>query len=292
MHNSYHGSELHVINRTTMNISCALLRCQSNSCIAYILSKDDVRRMVMYTNTGTGTLQNTEDKRYKDTFLKFIRLPELVRDTYSRAAVYAERFNAISHYAGTVLSIFFSGWAFKAISLDFTYAKLISVIVYSFSMIALYTMSGTYHITNGRVKQIFRVLDHSTIFLLIAGCYTPFCAICLWEYPVGKWILAFEWSMAIAGIGLNLRNMSSRFVKVFSLTAYVVMGWMVVFAMRFLLLILPASCIIWLAAGGVCYTVGIIFYILGKKNFVMHCIWHVWVLVGSVLQFISIAMIL
>lgn len=246
----------------------------------------------MYTNTDTGTCDKRQEGFRPDTFLKFIRLPELVRDTYTKAAVYAERFNAISHYAGTVLSVFFSGWAFKAISLDFTFAKLFSVIVYSLSMIALYTMSGTYHITNGRIKQIFRVLDHSTIFLLIAGCYTPFCAICLWEYPVGKFILAFEWIMALIGIGLNLHNMSSRFVKVFSLISYVIMGWMVLLAVRLLLLILPGSCIIWLAAGGACYTIGIIFYILGKKNYVMHCIWHVWVLIGSVLQFVSIAMIL
>ena len=94
------------------------------------------------------------------------------------------------------------------------------------------------------------------------------------------------------GILLNLRDMSSRFVKIFSQISYVVMGWMVVFAMRLLLAILPLSCIVWLAVGGICYTVGIIFYALGKKNAVMHCIWHVWVLLGSIFQFISISMIL
>ncbi len=222
-----------------------------------------------------------------------MKLPDLVMDTYTKAMVYAERFNACSHFAGAGLSIFFSGWAFSAVSHDPTPAKLISVIVYSLSMIALYTMSGLYHVfPAGRLKQIFRVLDHSTIFLLIAGCYTPFCAICLWNYPIGKFILAFEWIVALIGIGLNLRNMSSPFVKVFSQVSYVIMGWMVVFAIRVLLLVLPLSCIIWLAAGGVCYTIGILFYALGKKNYVMHCIWHVWVLIGSILQFISIAMIL
>ncbi len=239
----------------------------------------------------------TSDKRQKhiqsDMALRFIKLPALVMDTYTKAALYAERFNAISHFAGTGISIFFSGWLFKAVSLDPTPAKIVSVIVYSLSLIALYTMSGIYHaLPAGRLKQLFRVLDHSTIFLLIAGCYTPFCAICLWNYPLGKFILAFEWIIALVGIGLNLRNMSSRFVKVFSQASYVIMGWMVVFAIRILMLTLPMSCIIWLAAGGVCYTVGILFYALGKKNFVMHCIWHVWVLLGSVLQFISVAMIL
>lgn len=241
--------------------------------------------------TGSGCF-GTEHVR-RDTFLKFIRLPELVARSCTRAAVCAERFNAISHFVGIGMSLFFSGWAFKAVTENFSAAKLVSVIVYSISMIVLYSMSGTYHcLASGRAKQIFRVLDHSTIFLLIAGCYTPFCAICLWDYPIGKFILAFEWGMAAIGIFLNLRDMSSRFVKVFSQISYLVMGWMVVFAIRLLLAMLPLSCIIWLAVGGVCYTIGIVFYLIGKKHCVMHCVWHVWVLLGSVFQFISLAMIL
>ncbi len=223
----------------------------------------------------------------------FIKLPQLARETYTKSIMYTERFNAYSHFAGIVLSVFFSGWCFKSMSISFTPAKLLSVIVYSVSMILLYTMSSIYHqLKAGRMKQLFRVLDHSTIFLLIAGCYTPFCAICLWDYPIGRIIMAIEWTAAAVGIVLNLRDMSSRFVKVFSQISYVVMGWMVVFAMRILLNILPLSCIIWLAIGGICYTIGIIFYALGKKNAVMHCIWHVFVLLGSIFQFISISMLL
>ncbi|MDO4960968.1 MAG: hemolysin III family protein [Eubacteriales bacterium] len=233
------------------------------------------------------------EKLKEDTMLHFIRLPELVRQQYSGAAVYAERFNAYSHFAGIVLSVFFSGWAFSRVFMAPTPAKIVSVTVYSISMILLYSMSGVYHILPaGRMKRFFRVLDHSTIFLLIAGCYTPFCAVCLWGYPIGKFILVFEWILAAVGIGLNLRDMNSRPVKIFSQICYVVMGWMVVFAMRLLIMSLPMAGIIWLAAGGICYTVGILFYALGKKNCVMHCIWHVWVLLGSVFQFISISMIL
>ncbi len=244
----------------------------------------------MYSNTQA---RNTADRLPEELVLKFIRLPELARETYTRSIMYTEKFNAYSHFAGIVLSVFFSGWAFKAVSISYTPAKLLSVIVYSISMILLYTMSSIYHeLRAGRMKQLFRVLDHSTIFLLIAGCYTPFCAICLWDYPIGRVIMAVEWAAAAVGIALNLRDMSSRFVKVFSQISYIVMGWMVVFAMRILLSILPLACIIWLAAGGICYTVGIIFYALGKKNAVMHCIWHVWVLLGSIFQFISISMLL
>ena len=228
-----------------------------------------------------------------DIMLKFIKLPELARQTYTRSIIYTERFNAYSHFAGIVLSVFFSGWIFRTVSLNPTPAKLVSAAVYSISMILLYTMSGIYHeLKAGRMKQLFRVLDHSTIFLLIAGCYTPFCAVCLWDYPIGRIILAVEWTAAVVGIILNLRDMSSRFVKIFSQVSYVVMGWMVLFAMRLLIAMLPLSCIVWLAAGGICYTVGIIFYALGKKNAVMHCVWHVFVLLGSIFQFISISMIL
>lgn len=243
----------------------------------------------MYAEINTNRHSDAAD----DIILKFIKLPELARQTYTKSIMYTEKFNAYSHFAGIVLSVFFSGWAFKAVADSYTTAKLVSVIVYSISMILLYTMSGVYHeLKAGRMKQLFRVLDHSTIFLLIAGCYTPFCAICLWDYSIGRIILAAEWTAAVIGILLNLRDMSSRFVKIFSQISYVVMGWMVVFAMRLMLAILPLSCIVWLAVGGICYTVGIIFYALGKKNAVMHCIWHVWVLLGSIFQFISISMIL
>lgn len=243
----------------------------------------------MYAEINTNRHSDAAD----DIILKFIKLPELARQTYTKSIMYTEKFNAYSHFAGIVLSVFFSGWAFKAVVDSYTPAKLVSVIVYSISMILLYTMSGVYHeLKAGRMKQLFRVLDHSTIFLLIAGCYTPFCAICLWDYSIGRIILAAEWTAAVIGILLNLRDMSSRFVKIFSQISYVVMGWMVVFAMRLMLAILPLSCIVWLAVGGICYTVGIIFYALGKKNAVMHCIWHVWVLLGSIFQFISISMIL
>lgn len=247
----------------------------------------------MNCGSGMGTDCFGTGRARRETFLRFIRLPELVTRSCTKAAIYAERFNAISHFVGIGLSMFFSGWAFKAVSMNFSPAKLISVIVYSVSMIVLYSMSGTYHcLSSGRLKQIFRVLDHSTIFLLIAGCYTPFCAICLWDYPIGRFILGFEWTMAAVGILLNLRDMSSKFVRIFSQISYLVMGWMVVFAIRLLLAMLPLSCIIWLAVGGVCYTIGIVFYLIGKKHCVMHCVWHVWVLLGSVFQFISLAMIL
>ena len=240
-----------------------------------------------------GTMYTNAKAFKSDVAFKFIKLPRLAREVYTKSVMHTESFNAYSHFLGIVLSVFFSGWAFKAVSMSFSRAKLISVIVYSVSMILLYTMSGVYHkLRAGRLKQLFRVFDHSTIFLLIAGCYTPFCAICLWDYPIGRMIMSLEWTAALIGIALNLRDMSSRFVKVFSQISYVVMGWMVVFAMRILKALLSPACIGWLFAGGICYTVGIIFYSLGKKNAVMHCIWHVFVLLGSVFQFISISMLL
>lgn len=247
----------------------------------------------MYTKAENKKFGNNCGRLSDNIMLGFIKLPELARQTYTKSAVYAEKFNAYSHFAGIVLSVFFCGFAFGKIALSPSPAKIISIAVYSLSMVLLYTMSGVYHnLSSCRLKRLFRVLDHSTIFMLIAGCYTPFCAICLWDSPAGRIILSVEWAAAAIGIAMNLRNMSSRFVKAYSQISYLVMGWMIVFAMRLFLERLPLSCLIWLVAGGVCYTVGIIFYALGKRNAVMHCIWHVWVLLGSIFQFISISMIL
>ena len=200
-----------------------------------------------------------------------------------------EIFNAVSHIVGGGLGVVFAVIAFVIASFNPTANKFAAVAVYSFSVITLYTMSALYHfLPQGRAKRVFRIFDHCTIFLLIAGCYTPFCLLPLWGTAMGTAIIVVEWGLALLGITFNGINMHWKAVKILSQISYVVMGWMIIPAIPLLLNTVSFSCFMWLLAGGIAYTVGIIFFALGKKKKYMHCVWHLFVLVGTIFQFVSI----
>ena len=204
-----------------------------------------------------------------------------------------ELFNAISHIVGGGFGIVFAVVALVVASFNPTPMKYAAVTIYSLSMITLYTMSALYHfLRQGTAKRVFRIFDHCTIFLLIAGCYTPFCMITLWDLTLGKIIFGVEWGLAILGITFNAINMHWKPVKILSQVSYVVMGWLVLIAIPQLIERLPLATLIWLLAGGISYTVGIIFFACGKRVKYMHSVWHLFVLLGSVLQFVSIMYIL
>ena len=205
----------------------------------------------------------------------------------------AELFNAISHIVGAAFGLVFGLIAFFVVSENPTTEKYVAVAIYALSIVTLYTMSALYHfLPQGRAKRVFRIFDHCTIFLLIAGCYTPFCLITFWAQPIGKIIFCVEWGLAALGITFNAINMHWKAVKFLSQVSYVIMGWMVVFVVRQLIEQVSLACFLWLLAGGVFYTVGIIFYALGRKKDSMHCIWHMFVLLGTIFQFVSILFIL
>lgn len=202
-------------------------------------------------------------------------------------------FNAISHIVGGAFGIIFAVLGLWMALRSPTAEKITAVIIYSLSIIILYTMSALYHfLPIGRAKYVFRIFDHCTIYLLIAGCYAPFCLILFWAQPIGKVIFFTEWGIAVLGITFNAINMNWKAVKILSNVSYVVMGWMIVFVFRQLLQMAGMSCFLYLLLGGIFYTVGIIFYALGKNHKYMHCVWHVFVLLGSIFQFISIFNIL
>lgn len=204
-----------------------------------------------------------------------------------------ELFNAISHIVGGGLGIIFSVIAFVFAARNPSPNKFAAVTIYSLSIITLYTMSALYHfLSKGTAKRVFRIFDHCTIFLLIAGCYTPFCLITFWHTVYGKAIFFTEWALAILGITFNAVNMNWKAVKILSQISYVVMGWMIIFVFPQLIKAVSPECVLWLLGGGVAYTVGIIFFALGKKIKFTHSIWHLFVILGSVLQFISILYIL
>ena len=164
---------------------------------------------------------------------------------------------------------------------------LLAALVYSITMLLEYLMSTLYHaIAAPRAKKVFKVLDHSCIYLFIAGTYTPFCLIPL--AGVGGYALcAFVWIVSLAGVAFEaFWVFRPRWI---SAVLYLLLGWCVVWFLPALVAALPAGCLWLLVAGGVCYSVGCIFYVLKKVPF-MHSVFHLWVLAGSVLQFLAVVL--
>ncbi|MDW5417154.1 hemolysin III family protein [Iodobacter sp. CM08] len=196
-----------------------------------------------------------------------------------------ERFNSWSHLIGSALAI-------SGLILLITFAamtgdpwKIASVTVYGSTLVLLYVISTLYHSLTGRAKAVFQRLDHCAIYLLIAGSYTPFALVTL-RGPLGWTLFGVIWALAI--IGIVQENILGKRTRALSLVIYVVMGWLIIFAIKPLAAALPAAGMTWLAAGGVVYTLGIVFYVLDTRIPHGHGIWHLFVLGGSLCQFISI----
>ncbi|MCL2332970.1 MAG: hemolysin III family protein [Actinomycetia bacterium] len=163
--------------------------------------------------------------------------------------------------------------------------KLAASLIYSSSMILEYTASTLYHsLTNARAKYVFKILDHSAIYLLIAGTYTPFCLITLRDHG-GVTLLVFIWIFALIGIAFEAFWVFRP--KWVSVLIYVIMGWSIIFSIGAVVRALPAAGIWLLVAGGLAYTLGTVFYV-NKKVKYMHPIWHAWVLAGSILHFLAV----
>lgn len=196
-----------------------------------------------------------------------------------------ELISAISHGVGALLAItalilcIVRGAHHGAIN-------VVSGVIYGVSLIILYTMSTLYHsFKPNRAKKVFRVFDHCSIFLLIAGSYTPFTLITL--NGTNGWIMfAVIWACAITGIVFNSINLE-KFDKI-SFVLYLIMGWTVLFDMKSLVANLDPTGLKLLVIGGVTYTVGAIVYLIGNKVKYMHSIWHFFVLGGSIFQFFCI----
>lgn len=201
-----------------------------------------------------------------------------------------EIFNAVSHIVGGAFGIIA-----LILGLVFTIQEghdgwsILSVIIYGVSIILLYTMSSIYHfLRRNKAKRVFRIFDHCTIYLLIAGTYTPICVILLRHEWWGILLLILVWVAAIVGITFNAINMHKTSIKVLSMILYIVMGWCVIFLIVPLLKIWYGLGFWFLLGGGISYTVGVIFYAFGKKAKYIHSIWHLFVFLGTVLQFIAI----
>ena len=201
-----------------------------------------------------------------------------------------EIFNAVSHIVGGAFGL--AAWAALLVYARSPAAR-IAVSAFGLGIVILYTMSALYHVLpGGRAKGVFRIFDHCTIYLLIAGTYTPYCLIPLYGTALGWTVLALQWACAAGGIVMNAVAMNNRAVKGISMALYVVMGWMALAFIPPLLPLVTPACFWLLLAGGIAYTAGILFYALGKKVRWFHAVWHLFVLLGTVLQFASVFLML
>ncbi len=171
-------------------------------------------------------------------------------------------------------------------------AKLASLIVYGISLILMFSASATYHMTisSPKVIEILRKIDHSAIFLLIAGTYTPFCINAFSGF--WKWgLFSIIWALAIIGVGIKIFIVRApRWVNA---GVYLIMGWLVVSAAGEMLDKLPVGALSWLIAGGLIYTFGAIIYITKKLDFMpgvfgFHEVWHIFVILAASTHFVSI----
>ncbi|MEE0762467.1 MAG: hemolysin III family protein [Acutalibacteraceae bacterium] len=196
-----------------------------------------------------------------------------------------EIFNSVTHGVGSLLSI--AGTVvlivFSAINSD-AFA-VVSSAVYGASLIILYTMSTLYHsITNEKAKKFFRIMDHNTIFFLIAGTYTPYTLAVL-RSPLGWVLFGVVWGAAAIGIVLNSIDLE-KFSKI-SVVCYIAMGWVIIIAVKPLMNSMPFISFALLVAGGIFYTIGVIFYAIKKVKY-FHSVWHIFTVIGSALHYFSV----
>ena len=195
--------------------------------------------------------------------------------------------NMVTHIIGGVIGI-------VAIVLCSIFAKnaygVISGVIFGVSMLILYTMSSIYHGLSPKVKgkKVLQILDHCTIFLLIAGSYAPFALCTLREYHTGMGWAIFGIIWAVAVLGMVLNSIDLKKYKIFSMICYLAMGWCIIVKINVLPTLLSMKGFSLLLAGGIVYTLGAICYIIGKKHKYIHTVFHICVLIASFLHFLCI----
>lgn len=198
---------------------------------------------------------------------------------------HGERFNAWTHLVGALMALGGTIWLLTIAVSSGDHRKVVSMAVYGLALVLLYSSSTIYHSVRGRAKRVLQKLDHLSIYLLIAGSYTPFCLISL-RGPWGWSLFGTVWALALIGMIQEIKPRSEA--RVMSLVIYAVMGWIVLVAVKPLLASLGVAGFAWLAAGGLFYTVGIIFFAFDERFRHWHGIWHLFVIAGSLMHFIAV----
>ena len=195
----------------------------------------------------------------------------------------------VSHICGGALGITATVLCVVFSAIHKNVYAIVSSAIFGFTMILLYTMSSIYHgLRPNTAKKVFQVIDHCSIYLLIAGTYTPFSLCTLREYstPLGWTVFGIIWGLAVLGIVLNAIDLKS--FRVISMFLYLGMGWCLIFSIKIVFIAVGSFGFILLLAGVIAYTVGSILYGLGRKHKYMHSVFHLFVILGSLLHFLCI----
>lgn len=200
---------------------------------------------------------------------------------------HGERFNAWTHLLGGSAAIVGAGWLiYRASDHSHTDAPaLVSLCIYALTLVLLYTASTLYHSVQGPLKNVLRKIDHLSIYLMIAGSYTPFCLITL-RHWWGWEILAAIWCVALVGMLQELHIRSKA--RTSSMVIYGLMGWGMAFAIEPLIAELGTTGFMWLLAGGILYSIGVIFFLLDERFPYFHGIWHLFVIAGSSVHYLTV----
>lgn len=196
-----------------------------------------------------------------------------------------ERLNSITHLMGAALALV--GMVLlvvHAVQLG-DVLKIVAFSVYGMTLFLLYLLSTLYHSFRGRAKEILQKCDHAAIYLLIAGTYTPFLLVSL----NGAWgwtLFAVIWTLAIAGITLDMLLKPRN--EYLAIAIYIIMGWLCLVAVKPLLEALSPSGFLWLLAGGIFYTGGVVFYVFDHRKTYYHAIWHLFVMAGSTSHYFAV----
>lgn len=205
---------------------------------------------------------------------------------YSRSVDMA---NMLTHAVGVAIGILVLVLSILTAAGHGNTVGIVGACIYGFSMIALYSVSSIYHgLLPGTGKKVMQVVDHCTIYLLIAGTYTPILLSAIRpEYPALAWIIfGLEWGCALLGTVFTAID-PNKYSK-FSIACYLGMGWCIVLVLKATVDTIGLEGLLWLLAGGIAYTVGTAFYKIGKKKHIYHTVFHVFVDVASILQAVAV----
>ncbi|MEP6595922.1 MAG: hemolysin III family protein [Ginsengibacter sp.] len=196
-----------------------------------------------------------------------------------------EKLNTITHGLGILLSMTSMPFLIIKATHNHDSAMVWGVIIFSFGMLAVYLSSTIYHtIRDPKWKKLANIIDHISIFFLIGGTYTPIIIHYIPE-KTATLFLTVQWLIIAAGVVLKL-FFTGRY-EWLSVTLYIMLGWMLVFVIKPLMATMPSIIFYWIIAGGICYTFGVVFYVLENRKHA-HNIWHCFVLAGTILHFIAI----
>lgn len=196
-----------------------------------------------------------------------------------------ETINTVTHVLGAALALAGLVVLVVSASMKGDAWRITSFSIYGGTLFLLYLASSLYHSASGRLKKILRVIDHQSIYLLIAGTYTPFTLVTL-RGPWGWSLFGVVWGLAAFGVVLDALHRGGR--RIPQLVIYILMGWLIMIALGPLLRALPPWGVAWLVAGGLFYTSGVAFYVMDKRFPYFHGVWHLFVLAGSLCHYFAV----